>query len=138
VSQEPKWLTVEVIYEIHKATLNIHGGIIGVRDYGGLESALDRPVNQWHYGKAKRLPELAAAYLYGIARSHPFTDGNKRTALSAAVQFLHFNGHRFVDLPTSELASFIEGVAAGRHTESAVAEWIARHTVAEMGGTTSG
>ncbi|OJW68352.1 MAG: death-on-curing protein, partial [Sphingomonadales bacterium 63-6] len=77
--QEPVWLETEVAQAIHDRQLAEHGGAAGVRDAGALESALARPVNRWAYGEDDRCL-LAAAYAFGIARNHPFADGNKRTA----------------------------------------------------------
>ena len=74
---EPFWLTRQMIIAIHDEQLAILGGASGIRDEGMLESALDRPNNKWSYEKAD-LAELAAAYAFGIARNHPFVDGNKR------------------------------------------------------------
>ena len=79
---EPFWLNRQIIIAIHDEQLAIHGGASGLRDEGMLESALDRPRNRWVYESAE-LPELAAAYAFGIARNHPFVDGNKRTSLLA-------------------------------------------------------
>ncbi len=87
---EPRWLTLTMVIAIHDEQLAIHGGAPGIRDPGMLESALDRPRNKWAY-EAAELPELAAAYGYGIARNHPFVDGNKRTSLLAIYTFLGMN-----------------------------------------------
>jgi death on curing protein len=84
---EPFWLTVAMTVAIHDEQLAIHGGSAGLRDHALLESALDRPRNKWAYEQAA-LPELAAGYGFGIARNHPFIDGNKRTALLAIFTFL--------------------------------------------------
>jgi death on curing protein len=83
---DPFWLTVAMTVAIHDEQLAIHGGSAGLRDHALLESALDRPRNKWAYEQAA-LPELAAAYGYGIARNHPFIDGNKRTSLLASTPF---------------------------------------------------
>jgi death-on-curing protein len=83
---EPFWLTRQMVVAIHDEQLTIHGGASGLRDEGMLESALDRPKNKWAYEGAE-LPELAAAYAFGIARNHPFVDGNKRTSLLALFTF---------------------------------------------------
>ena len=102
---EPFWLTRQMVVAIHDEQLTIHGGASGLRDEGMLESALDRPKNRWSYEQAE-LAELAAAYAFGIARNHPFIDGNKRTSLLALYTFLGVNGVDFV-VPEAEAAAII-------------------------------
>jgi death on curing protein len=102
--------------------LAIHGGSAGLRDHGLLESALDRSRNKWAYEQAE-LPELAAAYGYGIARNHPFIDGNKRTALLAIYTFLGVNDVDFV-VPEADAATMILALAAGEVSEDNLARWI--------------
>ena len=82
MSKRVDWLSVPVVLAIHDEQLVAHGGSGGVRDVALLESALSRPLNKWNYENAE-LPELAAAYAYGLARNHPVVDGNKRTSLLA-------------------------------------------------------
>src|SRR5947208_11898733 len=74
---EPRWLTLDDIEDIHAEQLALFGGPAGIRDRGALESALGCPINRWHYEKAD-MAQLAAAYAFGIARNHPFVHGNKR------------------------------------------------------------
>lgn len=119
---EPLWLTRPIIEAIHDEQLAIHGGASGLRDAGMLESALDRPRNKWSYEQAE-LPELAAAYAYGMARNHPFVDGNKRTSLLALYTFLGINGIDF-DVPEAEAATMILSLAAGEVSEKSLARWI--------------
>jgi death on curing protein len=119
---EPFWLTVAMTVAIHDEQLAIHGGSAGLRDHGLLESALDRPRNKWAYEQAA-LPELAAAYGYGIARNHPFIDGNKRTSLLAIYTFLGVNDVDFV-VPEAEAAAMILALAAGEVSEENLARWI--------------
>jgi death-on-curing protein len=79
--QQPTWILPESVSAIHAAQLAEHGGQDGLRDAGLLESALHRPLNLWAYSKPKPdLPALAASLAFGVARNHPFLDGNKRTA----------------------------------------------------------
>jgi death on curing protein len=120
---EPDWLTTEMVVAIHDEQLAIHGGSAGIRDRALLESALDRPRNKWAYESAE-LPALAAAYGYGIARNHPFVDGNKRAALLAIYTFLGINGIDFV-VPEAEAAAMILSLAAGEVNEENLARWIA-------------
>ncbi|HEY0236358.1 MAG TPA: type II toxin-antitoxin system death-on-curing family toxin [Afipia sp.] len=119
---EPLWLTRQIIEAIHDEQLAIHGGAGGLRDEGMLESALDRPRNKWSYEQAE-LAELAAAYGYGIARNHPFIDGNKRTSLLALYTFLGVNGIDF-DVPEAEAATMILSLAAGEVSEDGLTRWI--------------
>jgi death on curing protein len=119
---EPFWLTRQIIVAIHGEQLAIYGGASGLRDEGMLESALDRPKNKWAYERAE-LPELAAAYAYGIARNHPFVDGNKRTSLLALYTFLGVNGVDF-DVPEAEAAAVILSLAAGEVSEESLTRWI--------------
>lgn len=119
---EPEWLTTEMVIAIHDEQLAIYGGPSGLRDAGMLESALNRPRNKWVYEKVE-LAELAAAYGYGIARNHPFVDGNKRTSLLAIYTFLGINGVDFV-VPEADAASIILALAAGEVSEEGLTRWI--------------
>ena len=119
---EPEWLTITLIVAIHDEQLTVHGGLSGIRDQGMLESALDRPRNKWAYESAQ-LAELAAAYGYGIAKNHPFVDGNKRTSLLAVYTFLGINGIDFI-VPEPDAAAMIFSLAAGEVSEENLARWI--------------
>lgn len=119
---QPFWLTRQMIVAIHDEQLAIHGGASGLRDEGMLESALDRPKNKWSYENAD-LAEWAAAYAFGIARNHPFIDGNKRTSLLALYTFLGVNGIDFV-VPEAEAAAMILSLAAGEVSEPSLVRWI--------------
>jgi death-on-curing protein len=120
---EPFWLTVQMVIAIHDEQLAIFGGSAGLRDANLLESALDRPRNKWAYEKAG-LAELAAAYGYGIAKNHPFVDGNKRTSLLSIYTFLGANGVDFI-VPEAEAAAMMVALAAGEVSEENLARWIA-------------
>jgi death-on-curing protein len=119
---EPDWLAVDMIVAIHDEQLAIHGGLAGTRDATLLESALDRPRNKCAYESAE-LPELAAACGYGIAKNHPFVDGNKRTSLLAIYTFLGINGVDFI-VPEADAAAMIFALAAGEVSEESLARWI--------------
>jgi death on curing protein len=119
---EPFWLTRQIIVAIHDEQLTIHGGASRLRDEGMLESALDRPRNKWAHEQAD-LPELAAAYAFGIARNHPIVDGNKRTSLLALYTFLGVNGVDFI-VPEAEAAAIILALAAGEVNEESLTRWI--------------
>ncbi|CAM5763988.1 type II toxin-antitoxin system death-on-curing family toxin [Bosea minatitlanensis] len=119
---EPNWLSDEIIIAIHDEQLAIHGGGAGLRDEGMLVSALERPINKWSYDNAG-LPELAAAYAFGLAKNHPFIDGNKRTELLALYTFLYINGVDFI-VPEADAAAAILALAAGEVDEDGLTRWI--------------
>ena len=119
---EPNWLSDEIIIAIHDEQLAIHGGGAGLRDQGMLASALERPVNKWSYENAA-LPELAAAYAFGLAKNHPFIDGDKRTALLGLYTFLYINGVDFI-VPEADAAAAILALAAGEVDEEGLTRWI--------------
>ena len=119
---EPFWLTREMIIAIHDEQLAIHGGASGLRDEGMLASALDRPRNKLIYEQAE-LPELAAAYAFGMARNRPFVEGNKRTSLLALYTFLGVNGIDYI-VPEAEAAAIVLALAAGEVDEEGLTRWI--------------
>jgi death-on-curing protein len=123
---EPEWLDLNIVLDFHAEQLALFGGPDGVRDLGLLESALARPVNKFAYGETA-LAALAAAYGFGIARNHPFIDGNKRTALATIIVFLGLNG-LWLDAPQDEMTAVILSLAAGEIDEEVLARWIAEHT----------
>ena len=88
---EPKFLTLDEIILLHEISLDEHGGADDIRDWGGFESAVAQPQNDYWYGHAD-LFGIAAAYAYHIAEAQAFLDGNKRTAMSSALAFLELNG----------------------------------------------
>jgi len=120
--KKPEWVTMPIVLAIHDEQLTVHGGSSGLRDVALLESALNRPLNKWSYENAE-LPELAAAYAYGIARNHSFVDGNKRTALLTMYTFLGVNGVDFI-VPEPDAAAIIFSLAAGEVSEESLARWI--------------
>lgn len=105
-----------------------HGGLPGIRDQGLLDSALARPRQQAAHGKKSSVFQLAAAYSYGLARNHPFVDGNKRIALTVAAVFLEINGHS-LNAPEVEAVLMYQQLADGTLTEQALAEWIRESSV---------
>ena len=119
---EPVWLTPEIVIAIHEMQLAEHGGPAGIRDMGMLESALGRPQNKFAYGE-NDLAVLAAAYGFGVARNHPFIDGNKRTSLMVIYTFLGINDVEFI-VPEAEFATIILDLAAGEVSEESLARWI--------------
>lgn len=116
------WLTSDLVQAIHARQLKLFGGPTGLRDEGALESALGRPMNRAVYGEVD-LAELAAAYAFGIAKNHPFIDGNKRAALLALITFLGLNGIDFV-ADEAEAVVMIRGLAAGDVDEGGLTRWI--------------
>jgi death on curing protein len=121
-SYGPIWLTMDEVIALHERQLRRFGGPSGIRDPGALESAVDRPRNKWEYEGAE-MPELAAAYAYGIARNHPFIDGNKRAAFIAMVLFLRKNRIPFAP-PQAEATSIILALASGEVSEASLTRWI--------------
>ena len=119
---EPIWLEVDEVIDMHAEQLAIFGGPEGIRDHGLLESAVLRPVNQWHYGQTD-LAALAAAYAFGLARNHAFVDGNKRIAFHAMMVFLRGNDIAFAPDP-AHATEIILSLAAGEVSEESLTRWI--------------
>jgi death-on-curing protein len=119
---EPVWLTADLVIAIHERQLRRFGGPAGMRDVGALESALGRAQNRWAYENGD-LAQLAAAYAFGIARNHPFVDGNKRAALLSLVTFLGLNEVDFV-ADEAEAVVIIRDLAAGLVDEDGVTRWV--------------
>jgi death on curing protein len=119
---EPEWLDIAIVLDVHAEQLALFGGADGVRDHGLIESALGRPRHKFAYGE-NDLAALAAAYAFGIARNHPFVDGNKRTAFASMIIFLGLNGIDF-DVPPQDATVMILSLAAGEVSEESFARWI--------------
>ena len=120
-----KWIDARAILAIHDEQLAEHGGGAGTRDANLLESALARPVNLGAY-ESPDVAMLAASYAVGIAKNHPFIDGNKRTAFVAMELFLYLNGHELM-ADDADCVLTMLGMAAGNIGEVEFAEWIQRH-----------
>jgi death-on-curing protein len=123
---EPVWVELDLVLAIHDEQLAEHGGQPGVRDRGLLESALNRPRNQFAYGEPSIL-RLAASYAFGLSRNHPFLDGNKRTSLVVAELFLELNGYALTASDSQCIGTFLE-LAAGELTEEQLGEWMAANS----------
>jgi death-on-curing protein len=123
----PTWVTVSIATAIHDEAIYEFGGLAGVRDSGLLQSALDRPCNLFAYEPGSSIFELAAALCVGIAKNHPFHDGNKRTALLATRAFLYLNGHELEPTQADEVTTFV-AVANGLLDERRLAEWLKRNS----------
>ena len=119
---EPRWLTVAMVEDMHAEQLGMFGGAEGLRDRGLLESAVARPQNKWAYEQSE-LPELAASYAFGLARNHPFVDGNKRAAFEAMIVFLRYNGIAFAPA-AAEATVIVLDLAAGSVEEAGLTRWI--------------
>jgi death on curing protein len=126
VNEPWRWLAADVLLAVHEEQLAEHGGAAGVRDMGLFESALARPLNLAAYDNPDAAA-LAAAYGVGLAKNHPFIDGNKRTAFVAVELFLALNGF---DLVADDAACVLTmlAVAAGTLDEPAFAAWLRTHT----------
>jgi death-on-curing protein len=123
-----EWLSKALNLAVHDEQLAEHGGGIGVRDSGLLESALARPQNRLAYDARADLPALAAAYAFGLARNHPFVDGNKRTAFVAAELFLDLNGMTLAASDEDCVLTMLR-LAAGEIEEEAFADWLRTNAV---------
>ena len=121
--KEPRWVPRVVVDSIHLDQIREHGGLPGVRDENALEAALAHARQKWHYEPTPDLAILAAAYGFGLARAHAFSDGNKRTAFVTMMTCLGLNAK---DLSATELevVQMMVSLAGGELTESALADWI--------------
>lgn len=117
-----KWIKIETVFALHKRQIAEHGGTEGLRDEGLLISALPRPENLSAYGENVDIASLSASYAFGIAKNHPFLDGNKRTAMVVAITFLNLNGSEF-DAPSAEIYIQFLGLAEGMVSEEELSKW---------------
>lgn len=122
------WIEKAVVLAIHDEQIAEHGGSTGLRDGGLLESALARPQNAAAYGEPD-VAALAAAYGFGVARNHPFVDGNKRTAAILTRLFPLLNGYD-VEAQEAEVVTVFLDLAAGKLSEDELAAWVRAHLVA--------
>ena len=121
--REPRWLSVEAVRALHAEQIELFGGEAGLLQPGGLEAALMRPQNAYHYGRTTDLAGLAAIYLVGLVQAHAFVDGNKRVGLAAALVFLALNGSA-LHVPPVDLYALTMRVAMGRAKEAQVTVWL--------------
>jgi death-on-curing family protein len=128
MTDETIWVLTEAVIAIDKRQIAEHGGSDGVRDEGMLLTALARPENLCAYGGAPDLASLAAAYAFGIAKNHPFIDGNKRTALVVARTFLKINGADISASQDGKYTAFLK-LAEGTLSEDELAEWMRQKIV---------
>ena len=120
---DPVFINRDVILAIHEEQLAQHGGGTGLRDEGLLESALNRPINRAAYDAGADFASLATDYAFGIAKNHPFVDGNKRTAFVAMELFLNLNGLR-LQTSDAEAVLMMLQLAGGESGEDDFAAWI--------------
>lgn len=120
---EPIWIDADALRLLHRESLAEFGGLSGMRDEGLFLSALARPRNLFVYEEVTNISRLAAAYAYGLARNHPFSDGNKRAAFLAIGMFLAINGFLLKVEPTEAVNTML-ALAAGDLTELDLASWI--------------
>ena len=113
-----------VVDAIHLDQIREHGGLAGLRDETALEAALARPQQKWHYEPGSSIPQLAAAYGFGLSRGHPYRDGNKRVAFVVMVVFLELNGWRLA-APEVDVVEAMVALAAGGLSEKQIGAWLA-------------
>lgn len=124
--KEPTWVLDNVAQAVHSMLLAEHGGGVGIRDEALLDSALARAIQKYTCEPKTSIFELAAAYSFGIAKNHPFVDGNKRTAFVIGTLFLELNGN-VLAAPEAEAAIIFENLAAGQLDEVQLAKWFETH-----------
>lgn len=122
-----RWFSRELVILAHDEQLVEHGGASGLRDSGLLDSALARPQQLAAYGEPDAA-DLAAAYAFGIARNHPFVDGNKRTAFLLAEGFLRVHGFRLGASDEQALIAMLD-LASGESTQDEFAAWLREHSL---------
>lgn len=124
-----QWVQRDTVFAVHDKQLAVHGGLAGVRDLNTVESALNRAQNLAAYGNpAPDSADLAAAYMYGIATSQGFSDGNKRTAWVIGRLFLAINGETLV-FNEIDAVNFMLAIADGNMTEPQVADWVRQRLI---------
>ncbi len=133
---EPVWIVERDALAIHDRLLAIHGGLIGIRDEGLLQSALARPQQHAADSESTDVIGMGALYTVGIVQNHPFLDGNKRTGFVCGVLFLELNGYRF-SATEEDAVRAVLGVAAGKIDEVAYTEWLRGVTLAVTRRTSS-
>lgn len=124
---EPEWIEKETVLGLHEQSLHEHGGSPGIRDEGLLDSALGKPQNVFAYGHPT-LFDLAASYVYGLVKNHPFLDGNKRTGFITGILMLELNGFHFT-AGEADAAVRTLALAAGEMTEAAYAAWLESNSI---------
>jgi len=121
--REPRWLSGEAVRALHAEQIELFGGEAGLLQPGGLEAALARSQNAFHYGRTTDLAGPAAIYMVGLVQAHAFVDGNRRVGLAATLVFLALNG-RPLHVPAVDLYALTMRVAMGRSKEAQVTAWL--------------
>ena len=124
----PTWILPEAVISIHQMLLAEHGGLTGIRDKALLDSALSRPQQKFAYDQNASIFDLAASYGFGLARNHPFVDGNKRIALTVAAVFLDINGYS-LNAPEPETVIIFEQLASGDISEDTLSIWFRDNSI---------
>lgn len=119
------WIGRDVVLALHEEQLSEHGGPLGIRDEGLLDSALTRPVNLSNYD-APDICDLAASYAFGLSRNHPFIDGNKRVSLVVTELFLELNGYALIASDIACLSQWM-GLSSGSVSEAEMADWLRKN-----------
>lgn len=127
---EPLWISEEIVRVIHQDQIRQHGGSLGVRDENLLAASLARPRHLFAYSEPD-LFQLAAAYGSGLAKNHPFIDGNKRTAFMVMYVFLGLNRY-LIDVSEMEVVQMMERLATDQETQESLAQWLRKNSV--LGG----
>lgn len=127
--KEPKWLSKELVIAMHRELLRQYGGLYGIRDEKLLESALAKPQQKFAYEEAPSLFDLAASLGYGIAKNHPFTDGNKRIAFAAMGVFLEINGFEVTATEVDAVITIL-ALADGSLSEEELVGWLQKNSAA--------
>lgn len=120
------WVSKDVVLAVHDEQLAEHGGLGGVRDMGMLDSALARPQSMASYNNCDNPAKLAAAYIDGISKNHPFVDGNKRVAFVVSALFLRLNGYKLTATDIDCVLTMLS-VASGEISEDALTEWFQKN-----------
>ncbi len=121
-----RWVDKRLLLVLHDESLALHGGLSGIRDEGLLDSALARPEHLAVYGQPD-IADLAASYGVGLAKNHPFVDGNKRAAFLAVGLFLMINGRKLTASQVDATLTIL-AVAAGEMEEAGLAEWVRQNS----------
>jgi len=121
--REPKWVGIESVLALQERLISLFGGSSGLRDQGLLESALNRPRNLFAYQPGVSIERMAAAYAFGIAKNHPFIDGNKRVAFTVAGVFLGKNG-RWLTASEAEATAAMLALSSSEISEDDFAHWL--------------
>ena len=124
---EPFWICEDIAKAIHADQISQHGGSSGIRDENLLSASLARPRHLFAYGEPT-LFDLAAAYGYGLAKNHPFIDGNKRAAFAVMATFLELNGYS-LDVPEMDVVAVMEGLATDQENQDSLAKWLEENSV---------